>query len=227
MGRQNLLIDADDTLWENNIYFERVIATAQEMLRAFGVDPKAFREHLNSLEKRHIVVHGYGTLNFARSLVNAFEDFLPDGADPTLRPQVETIALGIRNHPLEILDGVPETLGYLARRHSLHLVTKGDPVEQSRKIESSQLAPYFSTIEILQEKNTDTYRDLLRRHSWDPSHTWMIGNSPRSDINPAISAGLNAVFIPHQHTWELEHEEPVRHPRVLSLKRFADLQRHF
>lgn len=122
---------------------------------------------------------------------------------------------------------MPETLEYLARRHCLYLVTKGDPDEQTRKIESSGLAKHFQEVEILSEKNPESYCKLLDRHAWDPTSTWMIGNSPRSDINPAISAGLRAVLIPHPHTWALEHEEPIQDPRLLLLEKFSDLRLHF
>ncbi len=224
---QILLIDADDTLWENNIYFERVIAKVQAMLKPLGVAEEDFRASLNQAERGHIVTHGYGTENFTRSLVMTFERYAGFGADPSLATRVREMGLGIMNHPLEIMDGVRETLEYLAPRHSLFLVTKGDPAEQSRKIEVSRLASYFKHVEILPEKNVDTFAGLVEKHSWDPPHTWMVGNSPRSDINPAIKAGINAVYIPHPHTWILEHEEPVRHPRLLELERFSDLRQHF
>ena len=223
----NLLIDADDTLWENNIYFERVIAEVQALLCPLGVDPHTFRLHLNEKEREHIPIHGYGTLNFTRSLAEAFNDFLPENADKSLKKKVEFMALGIMNHPLELLEGVPETLSYLSGRHVLFLVTKGDPAEQMRKIEVSSLRHYFKGIEILPEKNDTVFRGLLDKHGWNPDKTWMIGNSPRSDINPAISAGMNAVYIPHPHTWVLEHEEPVRHPRLIELEKFSDLRYRF
>lgn len=225
--QQTLLIDADDTLWENNIYFERVIESAQALLAPFGVAPESFRERLDALECEHIPVHGYGTVNFCRSLLEALTTFLPAADHAGLRMRVEALALGILRQPLEVIEGVPETLEYLAPRHSLYLVTKGNAKEQTSKIESSCLANKFRGIEILAEKNTGTYCQLIQRHGWAPSKTWMVGNSPRSDINPAIRAGMNAVFIPHAHTWALEHEEPVQHTRVLALEKFAHLRRHF
>src|SRR6059036_2501674 len=225
--QQTLLIDADDTLWENNIHYERVIEAVQAMLQPLGVTPQEFRTHLDFLEGRNIALYGYGTLNFTRSLVQAFEKFLPPDADESLVRQVERMGLEIMSRPLEIIDGVPETLEYLSGRHSLFLVTKGDQKEQSRKVETSRLGSYFRAVEIVSEKDPATYRGLLERHAWDPARTWMIGNSPRSDINPAIGAGLNAVFIPHPNTWVLEHEETVADPRVLKVERFSDLRNHF
>ena len=225
--RQNLLIDADDTLWENNVYFERVIASVQVMLEPYRVAPEAFREHLNEVERQHIPIHGYGTVNFSRCLVTACESYLVSDPDNKLRVQVEELALQIMKQPLEILDGVGETLAYLSSRHSLYLLTKGHREEQARKIESSGLSRYFQGVEIVAEKTIDTYLHLLDRHRWESPSTWMIGNSPRSDINPALGAGINAVFIPHSFTWALEHEEPMQHPRLLQLRSFSELQLHF
>lgn len=225
--RRTLLVDADDTLWENNVYYERVIAAAQTMLEGYGVEPTRFRAHLDELERDHIVTHGYGTLNFTRSLLQAFERFLPPHANAALGPELRELALAIMERPPEILPGVPETLDYLAGRHDLYLVTKGAHDEQSRKIASSRLDHYFRAWEILPEKHTGSYRALVEQHGWDPSSTWMIGNSLRSDIRPAVAAGLKAVFIPHPHTWVLEHDDPMEHPHVLELERFADLRLHF
>jgi putative hydrolase of the HAD superfamily len=222
-----LFVDADDTLWENNIYFERVIACVQSMLQSLDVDPHVFRCHLDETERRHVPVYGYGTTNFCRSLVEAFGNFLQPGCDPALKTRVEELALGILQHPIEVLDGVPETLEYLASHHQLFLVTKGCADEQRRKIDASNLSHHFHNIEILSEKNVTAYRHLVEKHSLVPDRTWMVGNSPRSDINPAIAAGLGAVYIPHPHTWILEHEEPVSDPRVLELRAFSELRRYF
>lgn len=163
---QNLLIDADDTLWENNIYFERVIEYVLNLLDRTGVDFRSFRADLDETERRRIPINGYGTVNFTGSLVETFRKFLPPGSDPSLPADVQQHALAILDHPLEIIEGVPETLAYLANRHSLFLVTKGDPEEQSRKIESSNLRGYFQRVEIFPEKNAQTYSRLIDRNGW-------------------------------------------------------------
>ena len=189
--------------------------------------PEAFRERLNDRERESIAVNGYGTEHFARSLVASFASFLASDADPELLTRVAAMALDIMNRPIELFQGVPETLEYLSRRHELHLVTKGSPGEQTRKIESSGIAGFFSSVEVVREKDEAIYRQLAGSHDWEPERTWMIGNSPRSDINPALAAGLNAVFIPHTHTWVLEHDEPFAHPRLLPLRSFQELRDHF
>jgi putative hydrolase of the HAD superfamily len=104
-----------------------------------------------------------------------------------------------------LLPSVKETLAELATRHRLILMTKGNHAEQADKLDRSGLASYFSAVEIAAEKDPATYREVLHRHELAPHASWMIGNSPRSDINPALAAGLNAVFLFHKDTWILEH----------------------
>ncbi|MGZ3676849.1 MAG: HAD hydrolase-like protein, partial [Ktedonobacterales bacterium] len=122
-----------------------------------------------------------------------------------------------------------ETLSYLGPRHELILVTKGDVDEQQMKIDASGLAGYFRRAVIVAEKDVATYQSLVEELTVTPADGWMIGNSPRSDINPALAVGLNAVFVPHPHTWRLEHEElqPIDGRQLLTVERFADLRQHF
>ena len=131
---------------------------------------------------------------------------------------------------IELLPGVQETLPALAERHRLILMTKGNPEEQSQKLARSGLGEYFTAVEIPHEKNPEAYQTVCTRHSLSCDTTWMIGNSPRSDINPAMAAGINAVFVPHDNTWILEHETLNAAPagvRLLQVERFAELKEHF
>jgi putative hydrolase of the HAD superfamily len=108
------------------------------------------------------------------------------------------------------------------------LLTKGHPEEQRLKIERSGLEPFFNATAVVHEKTEETYRAIVQERQLDPARTWMIGNSPRSDINPALAAGLNAVFIPHEHTWGLEKEKIVHAGgRLLTLRAFGELRAHF
>jgi putative hydrolase of the HAD superfamily len=134
----------------------------------------------------------------------------------------------ILHHPIEIIAGVEQTLEYLAGRHSLTLFTKGDPEEQKLKLDRSGLAVYFGHTAIVREKDRASYAALIRERQLDPAHTWMIGNSPKSDINPALEAGLHAVFVPHERTWGLELAELRGGPgRLLRLERFDELREYF
>jgi len=125
---------------------------------------------------------------------------------------------------------VPETLQYLGERHHLIMMTKGNPTEQSGKVERSGLKEYFSAVEIVSEKDESTYRAAIAKYALTADDTWMVGNSPKSDINPALAAGLHAVFVPHDKTWVLEHEELAAAPpsqRLLVVDCFGDLRKHF
>jgi len=134
----------------------------------------------------------------------------------------------ILHHPIELIAGVEETLEYLSLRHDLTLFTKGNPEEQKLKLDRSGLAIYFGHTAIVKEKDAESYAALIQGRKLARERTWMVGNSPKSDINPALEAGINAVFVPHEHTWRLEHEEV--HPgseRLLTLARFSELQEYF
>jgi putative hydrolase of the HAD superfamily len=227
---QTLLIDADDTLWENNIYFERAIARFISFLNHHEFSPEQVREVLNDVERECIVTHGYGLHSFAHALGQTFERLSPVPVTPELHAQVRSFAATIENHAIEFLPEVPQTLGYLRDRHRLILVTKGALAEQSGKVERSGIRDYFHDVEIVAEKNPAAYAWVVEKHSLDPATTWMVGNSPKSDINPAMAAGLHAVFVPHGDTWILEHEEMNPAPagqKLLIVGRFAELREHF
>lgn len=227
---QTLLIDADDTLWENNIYFERAIASFIAYLNHHWHAPAEVRRVLNDCEHATIAAHGYGMASFERSLVDCFTKL--SQAPPTVEQCrcIAGFARSIAKQSIELLPGVADTLPLLAKRHRLILVTKGNAGEQQRKLDRSGIQMHFTAVEIPPEKHPDAYREILSRHALTPAATWMIGNSPRSDINPALAAGLHAVYVHHPNTWILEHDdllEPVPPQRLLQLDSFATLAAHF
>jgi len=227
---QTILIDADDTLWENNIYFERAIARFISFLNHREFSPEQVREVLNDVERECIVTHGYGLHSFAHALVGTFERLSVEPVTPELHERINSFAHTIADHPVEILSEVPETLQYLSQRHHVILVTKGAIAEQTGKVERSGLKEYFAAVEILAEKDVAAYEAIMEKYELAHDSTWMVGNSPRSDINPALAAGLHAVFVPHGDTWILEHDvvkEAVPPQQLLTVDRFADLQKHF
>ncbi len=227
---QTLLIDADDTLWENNIYFERAIANFISFLNHHEYSPEQVREVLNDVERESIMTHGYGLHSFAHSLVETFERLSVEPITPALHETVQGFAHTIASHPIEIISGVTETLQHLTGNHHLIQMTKGAIAEQSGKIERSGLKDYFAAVEIVAEKDTATYRSIISKYALPNDTTWMVGNSPKSDINPALAAGINAVFVPHGNTWILEHDEVVEAQppsRLLVVERFASLCDYF
>jgi putative hydrolase of the HAD superfamily len=227
---QTLLIDADDTLWENNIYFERAIANFISFLNHQEFSTEQVREVLNKVERDCIRKLGYGLHSFAHALVQTFEQLAVEPLTPALHETIHGFAHAIAEHPVEVRPGVSETLRKLAAHHHLIIMTKGDIAEQTRKVEGSGLKPHFSAVEIVAEKDAATYLDIVAKHSLPKPETWMIGNSPKSDINPALAAGINAVFVPHDQTWILEHEEVCDPPhgcRLIVVKQFCQLTDHF
>jgi putative hydrolase of the HAD superfamily len=227
---QTLLIDADDTLWENNVYFERAIGNFISFLNHREYTAEQVRLILNDVERESIIKHGYGLNSFTNSLIATFEKLSVEPITPELHERIVSFTHQIVDHPIEILHGVQETLAYLKERHRVIMMTKGNPKEQAGKVERSGLKDYFTAVEIVPEKDEKTYRSAVVKYDLDPVNTWMVGNSPKSDINPALAAGLHAVFVPHGMTWILEHDELASAPvsqRLLVVERFADLREHF
>ena len=226
--RQFLIIDADDTLWENNVYFERAFDEFVAFLDHSSLTPLEVRAVLDEIEMANARIHGYGSKNFGRNMRQTYERL----AERDLREEDLATVVGFAERilecPMEVIEGVRETLEYLSARHDLTLFTKGHPEEQKLKIERSELAAFFAHTAIVKEKDAAAYRRLVVSRGMAPERTWMIGNSPKSDINPAIEAGLGAVFVPHAMTWALEREEIRRNGgRLLVLESFTDLRRHF
>jgi putative hydrolase of the HAD superfamily len=227
---QTLLIDADDTLWENNVYFEQAIAGFIERLNHQHLSREEVRQFLNQVERETILERGYGSHSFAHSLVKCFERLAEKPVTPELHEFIWGFAHKVSSAPIELIAGVPETLEYLNERHHLILMTKGNFTEQAGKVERSGLKDYFAAVEIVAEKNPPTYKEIVSKYQLEAVTTWMVGNSPRSDINPAMAAGINAVFVPHDNTWVLEHEtleEPANGVRLLQVESFANLRVHF
>jgi len=223
---QTLLIDADDTLWENNVYFERAIAAFISYLDHKEYSPAEVRNALNVQERETILAHGYCLTSFTRSLVATYERLSPAPVTEHNIKRVRSFARSIAEQEIELLPGVAETLSDLATRHRLILMTKGDRAEQADKLARSGLAPHFSAVEIVSEKDPATYGQVIHRHELTPHTSWMIGNSPKSDINPALAAGLHAVFLFHKDTWVLEHAAVEAAPQgqhLLELDSFAKL----
>jgi putative hydrolase of the HAD superfamily len=225
---QHLIFDADDTLWENNIYFERAIEEFLDFLAHATLSRAQVRAVLDEIELANAGAHGYGSAAFARNLRQTYERLAGEHLREDDLETVMAFGLRILSQPIEVIDGVEATLSELATRHDLNMLTKGQADEQRLKIERSGLAGYFRHAAVVPEKTRETYRDLVAELDLDPARAWMIGNSPKSDINPALAAGLSAVFIPHHATWRLEHQDlATGSGRLLALERFADLLEHF
>jgi len=226
--RQSLIFDADDTLWENNIYFEEAFNRFCDYLNHSTLTPEQVRTVLDEIEAANAKIHGYGSKNFALNLQQCLRHLAERQVGEADLQTVEEFAHAILRKPVELIEGVAETVAKLSERHTLTIFTKGDKDEQQIKVDRSGLGKYFRHAEIVKEKNREAYLMLAEDQGFDHQHTWMIGNSPKSDINPALAAGLNAVYVPHARTWSLEKEEvPEGHPRLLRVERISELLEYF
>jgi putative hydrolase of the HAD superfamily len=218
-----LFVDADDTLWENNVYFEAIVAAYVALAGDHGCPPDEARARFLAVERDRVRQFGYGIANFQASLEQACDGLA--AAAPVDPSRFTALCTSLRRVAGAHLDEVGTTLRALSGRHRVVLLTKGEGDDQMGKVARSGLRRYLHQVDVVPEKDVPAYRDVLRRHGADPARSWMIGNSPKSDILPALGAGLGAVFIPHAATWTLELTDlpPAGTPRYEVRERFQDL----
>ncbi len=222
-----LVFDADDTLWENNQRFDRTFTAFVDWLAARSVPAARVRDVFATLERENTRRHGYGSGLHRQPAGHVRPDPGPSGLGGGVRAHRHPRE-DLRRNRVEPVPGAVETLRELSSRHRLILLTKGIDAEQQAKIDTSGLASFFDVILIVAEKDVSTYQDLIARQDLDAGMTWMIGNSPQSDGNPARAAGLNAVYVPNLNTWALEHDE-IDHsdPAILEITAIGQLTQHF
>jgi putative hydrolase of the HAD superfamily len=225
----NLIFDADDTLWDSNIHFLEACDEFVLACTRAGVSGPAdqIKSAVRDAELELIQTHGYGRKPYVLALHQAARGLITNGGGVRLHAEIARIGDYLIERHCELLPDVDTTLLELSRRHTLLLLTKGQRDEQLSKLTRSGLTPLFSRIATPREKNTEAYQRLIREAELHPERTWMIGNSPRSDINPAVRAGLRAVFIRHRHTWELEDEELLVSERIVEIEGFRHLLQLF
>jgi putative hydrolase of the HAD superfamily len=216
-------LDGDDTLWHSENHFvvttERLVELVEPWLTDDG-DAGAVESRLIEIERRNLSLLGYGvkafTLSMIETAIEASDGTIPAGAI------AEIISWGrdLLAHPVELLDGVAETLDEVAGEFALVLITKGDLLHQESKIAQSGIESLFGGIEIVSEKDPATYRRVLQRHGATPDDFVMVGNSVRSDVLPVLELGARAVHVPYHVTWALEHPESAdaEFPTITSLR---------
>ena len=206
MSSRDLVIgfDADDTLWHNETIFENVHLRYRDMLARYH-DAATVDRTLFATEMRNLEPYGYGVKGFMLSSIETAIE-LSDGkiSADEIRRLLE-LGRAMLAHPVELLDGVAETVAALAATHRLILITKGDLRDQERKLAKSGLAQHFHHVEILSEKNEASYAAILRRHALAPQNFLMVGNSLKSDIAPVLALGACAAHVPYPLTWAHEH----------------------
>ena len=196
--------DGDDTLWHSETRFHFTQGEFRDLLKRHVPDADVDRR-LAEMEMKNLGIYGYGVKSFTLSMLETAIE-LTEGRIPT--SDLEVIlgwGKGMLMEPTELLDGVEETLRLLGGRYDLLLITKGDLFDQEGKLARSGLGDLFLGVEILSEKNTDSYRGVFTRRAIKPEHFAMVGNSLRSDVVPVVSLGAQAVHIPYEVTWHHEH----------------------
>ena len=215
-------LDADDTLWHNETVFRLTQARFLDLLTEH--ENAVIEARLAEIERRNLQLYGYGVKGFTLSMIETAMEMC-DGEPPAgvIR---EILAAGreMLAHPVETLPGVDEALTRLSGRYRLVLITKGDLLDQERKLAASGLGDLFAAVEIVSEKDRATYERVFTRHGTGPAEAVMVGNSMKSDVLPALQAGAFAVHIPYVVTWAHELADPPEgHPRYGALHRIEDL----
>ncbi|HYD70690.1 HAD family hydrolase [Azospirillum sp.] len=202
-----IAFDGDDTLWHN----ESLFSMTQDRFRALlahAVDPADLDRRLLDTERANLRFYGYGIKGFVLSMIETAIDITDAQVDPRALRSLVEFGKSMLEHPVELLDGVAEVVERLSSRHRLLLITKGDLFDQESKVARSGLAERFAAVEIVSEKDPDTYRRILERHGVEPSRFVMVGNSVRSDVLPVLAIGGHAVHVPYHLTWAHEHADP-------------------
>ncbi len=216
-------LDADDTLWHNERFFRLTQERFADLL-ADHADPDHLAERLLEAERRNLGHYGFGIKAFVLSMIETAIE-ITDGQVPGhVIGEIISAGKEMLAHPIELLPGVAETLEALAPGYRLVLITKGDLLDQERKLAQSGLGDLFTAVEIVSEKTAGSYREIFASHGDGAERAVMVGNSLRSDVIPAIEAGAHGVHVPHGITWALEEAEPpAGHPRFHQLAGIGSL----
>lgn len=216
--------DADDTLWHNETIFENVHERFRALL-AQHHDAATVERTLFATEMRNLELYGYGVKGFTLSAIETAIQLTDGKITAGEIHQLIELGRGMLAHPVELLDGVAETLAALVGKHELCLITKGDLRDQQRKLGKSGVAQHFAHVEIVSEKDEATYAAILRRRNISPARFLMVGNSLKSDILPVLALGGAAAYVPYHLTWAAERvsELPPANGRFFALKTLRDL----
>lgn len=214
-------LDADDTLWHSEGVFQDTQAWFCELLQPFADPDVNLVERLDDVERRNIHLLGYGVKAFTLSMIEAAVEITSGRVPSTVLAALVERGKEMLVHPVDLLDGVAETVALLAERYGVAVITKGDLIHQERKLELSGLLDLVDVVEIVNEKDPATYRRVLDRHDIPVDRFVMVGNAMRSDVLPVIAIGGRAVHIPYALTWG--HEVAVAECEVPTLATIREL----
>ncbi|MGR3678601.1 MAG: HAD family hydrolase [Paracoccaceae bacterium] len=208
-----IAFDADDTLWHNERYFRLTQDRFADLLRDYAA-PEHLNDRLLAAEKRNIAQYGYGIKGFTLSMIETAIDVTEDRVPARVIRELIEAGQEMLRHPVDLLPHAKQTVETLAKNYQVLLITKGDLLDQERKLAQSGLGELFDGVEIVSEKTAPVYAEIFNRHGDGACHALMAGNSMRSDITPVLHAGGWGVHVPHDLVWDIEHaEKPAAHPR--------------
>ena len=223
---RNLLtigFDADDTLWHNERFFKLTQDRFEDLLADY-TDRTMLSERLIEAEKRNIGHYGFGVKGFVLSMIETAIEVTDKKVPASVISDLLAVGQDMLAHPIELLPGVSEVIAHVAEQHQVLLITKGDLLDQERKLAQSGLGDHFDGVEIVSEKHAATYHRIFSDYGGQPERAMMIGNSLKSDVLPALEIGAWGIHVPYDLTWALEHaEKPSDQPRFRELPDLAAL----
>ena len=215
--------DADDTLWQNEQFFRMTEARFAELLADFA-EADHLTERLIEAEKRNLARYGFGIKGFTLSMIETAIEVTEGRVPARVIGEILEAGREMLVHPVETLPHVTETLERLAPDYRIVLITKGDLFDQERKLAQSGLGDFFDAVEIVSDKQRETYERIFARHGDGAARAMMVGNSLKSDVVPALEAGSYGVFVPHDLTWAYERiEPPAAAPRFREIVHLGEL----
>ncbi|MBL0154055.1 MAG: HAD family hydrolase [Chitinophagaceae bacterium] len=218
-----IAFDADDTLWVNEPYFLEVAKKFGDLLEDFIPRHNASQE-LYKTEMQNLPLYGYGVKGFMLCMIETVIRVTSHAASPQVIQKVIQYGQELLNKPIDLLDGVEDVLTALSDNYRLVIATKGDLLDQERKLEKSGLTKYFHHIEIMSEKQPKDYMKLIKHLDCQPDEFLMLGNSIKSDCLPVLELGGHAVHIPYHTTWAHEKvDQSLVHPRFVQIKTIRDI----
>ena len=218
-----IAFDADDTLWHNERFFKISQQRFAELLRPY-TDPDHLSERLLAAERRNLGRYGYGIKGFTLSMIETAIEVTDTKVPASVISDLLAVGQDMLTHPIDLLPGVVDVITQVSERHQVLLITKGDLLDQERKLAQSGLGRHFDGIEIVNEKLASTYRKIFSSYGGVPERAMMIGNSLKSDVLPVLEIGAWGIHVPYDLTWALEHAEtPSHHTRFRALPDLTEL----
>ncbi len=215
--------DADDTLWQNESFF-RLTQTRFADLLAGAADPDHLAERLGAAERRNLGHYGFGVKGFTLSMIETAIEVTEGRVSARVIAEIMAAGREMLAHPVHLLPHARDALQALAADYRVLLITKGDLLDQERKLAQSGLGDLFHGVEIVSHKTPEIYAAIFARHGHGADRAMMVGNSLKSDVLPALASGARGVHVPHGLTWALEHADPPQaEPRFFSIPDLSHL----